>query len=192
MIKTFDQLADIVLAARWNGLDTSALRGITAFRLLDFFCVLRFSQRHYEITDQGDAGMVKIASVFPDCLRLDPKIQDRCRTAIIEDDQRFLGEIMGSLCGQSKRSLDKRLLSSLQTKMFLFLNWPLPLLNPELESGLMMLSNSEILELLMCFDPPVEWDDDRLKGELRRLKLTRPKGELKESIALAVKQLRPI
>jgi len=190
MIMTFDHAAERILSSRWSALkgqfqdeDWQMLHRVTVRTLLDFYVVLKFRKRYCEIWEEGDSGIIKLASVFPDCLQ-NPKILSRYTVARAEKDQVFLERFAAVLRAKTNDSLDKRIKLSLETKMFLFMNWHFPLLNPSLDQGLMVRSNENILELLASQGPPIFWELDRLKVELHSLGLTRlSPGDLKEKFS---------
>ena len=180
MIMNYTQAAELILR-RWQCLkdeDFQMLRVITIRSLLDLHCLMQFGRRYEEMIET-DEGLFKFARMFPDCLQ-HPKLLDRYKTAQREKDATFLGKFSSALRSASVRP-DKRNVKSVGWKMFLYLNWFIPILDPELDQGLMVRSNDEILDILSKREPPVFLDLARLKVVLHRLKLKRlPAGELEK------------
>lgn len=172
-MESINQFAfDIMNSERWRAFPPSRvipearaiLHGKLVERLLDFVCILHF-KTDYESLLACDEGKIKLRSIFPDALQ-HSAILARYQQAMRDQDAGFLKPWQKA--EESKiRRLDTKTLAG--PKSLLFLNWYTPLMFPERNVGLIVQTNTELSEWIR---PRVLWDENRIKTELSRLKLS--------------------
>jgi hypothetical protein len=191
MPRTFAQLSDDILQTRWAaripGFTVTApewheIRQHATDRFLDLACVLKFKKSYSELIAMGDPGLLQLAKLFPDCLA-QPQFLERYREAQTSREDQFLRKLVDSI--QTESRIDKRILDTTAgPNLFLFMNWEIPIWNPELGCGLASLTNRQVFNLLdegtrnspkLNYDEFVnKWNIERMKQELRKLCLRRP------------------
>lgn len=181
---TFDELAETVLLTRWKPYhdrlipaDLPILRRILSETLRDLFFITHFKKTERELVDEGDSGLLKIAKVIRPVTD-HPHVAERYSEARVTQDIQFTDALQMTL-RQPAIAIDPRTL--LGPKAFLYLNWQLPLLNPELDQGLMVRTIPEIHGLLEQ-DSNRRWSEDGVKKELKRLRLL-PRDEETKTLA---------
>ena len=144
------------------------MKMILADRVRDLVCMLHFKQTHGELRETDD-GILKLASVFPDAL-VDSQISNRYAKARHADDP--FADKLHSALSRKTNGLDARVMVA--EKAFLYLNWITPWQFPNLENGLLVLTNRKLSELLR---PIVKWDEHRVKKEVHALRLTHDRSQ---------------
>ena len=174
-----NDISEHIISARWKPYQgrlsaetVAVVRKLLNIKLEELLWIIFCGATTQELIAEGDRGILRMAAVLRPAVD-HPRIGARYRQAEEEHDVWFLTRFERVL-REPAVSIDKKVL--LGPKAFLFLNWELPLLNPELDQGLIVRSVSEIRSLLEK-DSDRRWSEDGVKKELTRLRLLpRAKG----------------